>query len=159
MDVKLQINSETVDATIEAGENLLHTLRALGYTGVKKGCGEGTCGSCAVLVDGKLALACVAFSAAMQGRQITTVEGLGSVDDPHAIQLEFVKAGAVQCGRCTPGMVLATKALLNINPEPNDDEIKLALDGNLCRCTGYVNILKAVENAAARLRDSQQAEG
>jgi aerobic carbon-monoxide dehydrogenase small subunit len=159
MNIKLQINRETIEAAVEAGDNLLDTLRELGYTGVKRGCGEGTCGSCAVLVDGRLALSCVTFSAAMQGRKITTIEGLGSVDDPHAIQMEFVKAGAVQCGFCTPGMILATKALLNVNPQPTSDDIKLALDGNRCRCTGYVKILEAVENAAALLRDSQAGEG
>lgn len=158
MDIKLRINGESIAATIGPGDKLLDTLRGLGFTGVKKGCAEGTCGSCSVLVDGKLALSCMAFSAAMQDREITTIEGLGSVDDPHAIQTEFVKAGAVQCGYCTPGMVLATKALLDVNPEPTEADVKLALDGNLCRCTGYVKILEAVENAATLLRDSQQAE-
>ncbi len=159
MDIKLQINGETIGTSIEAGDNLLDTLRELGFTGVKKGCAEGTCGSCAVLVDGKLALSCVTFSAAMQGKELTTIEGLGSVDDPHAIQMEFVKAGAVQCGFCSPGMILATKALLNVNPTPTTDDIKEALDGNRCRCTGYVKILEAVKNAAALLQDSQQVEG
>lgn len=159
MKVNLNINGRILEAAIRPGDKLLETLRALGYRGAKKGCGEGTCGSCAVLVDGRLSLACVIYSAAMQGRKITTIEGLGTVDNPHTIQSEFVKAGAVQCGRCTPGMVLATKALLDVNASPSEAEVKLALDGNLCRCTGYVKILEAVENAAARLRDKQQAGG
>ncbi len=159
MKIKLSVNGEVIETVIQPGDRLLGTLRDLGFTGVKKGCGEGTCGSCSVLVDGKLALSCVIYSAAMQGRALTTIEGLGNVDDPHAIQIEFVKAGAVQCGFCTPGMVLATKALLDVNPSPTEDDIKRALDGNLCRCTGYVKILEAVTNAATLLRSSRQAEG
>ena len=126
-------------------------LRYLGFTGVKKGCGEGTCGSCVVLLDGQPVNSCVIFTAATVGRELTTIEGLGDVDDPHVLQQEFVNAGAVQCGFCTPGMVLAAKALLDKDPSPSDKAIKTALDGNLCRCTGYVKIIDAVKNAAAVL--------
>jgi len=148
MNITLVINGERQECQVEAGEKLLDTLRGLGFLGVKKGCGEGTCGTCVVIMDGRLVNACMVFSAAADGTEITTVEGLGSIDSPHPIQTEFVKAGAVQCGYCTPGMVLATKALLDRVQKPNDEQIRAALDGNLCRCTGYVKIIEAVKNAA-----------
>ena len=151
MNVTLTINGEKRQCEVAPDEKLLDTLRTLGLTGAKKGCGEGTCGSCVVLANGLPVNSCLAFTASMQGRQITTIEGLGDTNNPHPIQVEFVKAGAVQCGFCTPGMVLATKALLDHNPTPGDEEIKAALDGNLCRCTGYVKIIEAVKNAAAVL--------
>jgi carbon-monoxide dehydrogenase small subunit len=157
MNIELLINGRQHLADLNPGEKLLDTLRNLGFTGVKKGCGEGTCGSCSVLVDGKLVLSCITYSVAMQGREITTIEGLGNIEAPHPIQAEFVKAGAVQCGFCTPGMVLATKALLDVNPIPTREEVQSALDGNLCRCTGYVKILEAVEAAAKRLAQSDEA--
>jgi carbon-monoxide dehydrogenase small subunit len=152
MNITLHINGSSHSADIDPGEKLQETLRNLGYTGVKKGCGEGSCGSCSVLMDGRLVLSCVTYSVAAQGREVTTIEGLGDIETPHPIQAAFVKAGAVQCGFCTPGMVLATKALLDVNPAPTREEIQSALDGNLCRCTGYVKILDAVDAAARRLR-------
>lgn len=151
MQITLTVNGENLTCDIEPGELLLDTLRDLGFTGVKKGCGEGTCGSCIVLVDGLPVNSCVVFSAAAAGRELTTIEGLGDVDNPHVLQQEFVNVGAVQCGFCTPGMVLAAKALLDKNPSPDETAIKEALDGNLCRCTGYVKIIDAVKNAAAAL--------
>jgi len=158
MNMTLTINGEKRSCDAAPDERLLDTLRGLGLTGAKKGCGEGTCGSCVVLVDGRPTNACLAFTAAMQGRQVTTIEGLGDPNNPHPIQVEFVKAGAVQCGFCTPGMVLSTKALLDRNPAPTEPEIKSALDGNLCRCTGYVKIIEAVKSAAQTLSAGRKQE-
>jgi carbon-monoxide dehydrogenase small subunit len=159
MEITLKVNGGTYRAEAAPGTMLMDVLRELGFTGVKRGCGEGTCGSCAVLVDGRLALSCVVFAAAMEGRELTTIEGIGTIEAPHPIQDAFVNAGAVQCGRCTPGMVLATKALLDINPDPTEEDVKAALDGNLCRCTGYVKILDAVHAAAAALRQARREGG
>jgi len=159
MNVTLTINGDKITCEVEAGDMLLDTLRNLGYKGAKKGCGEGTCGSCAVILDGRIVTSCLVFTAAAEGGEIVTIEGLGDIQDPHPIQVEFVKAGAVQCGFCTPGMILATKALLDSNPEPSEDEIRTALDGNLCRCTGYVKIIDGVKNAAKVLAGSPATTG
>jgi len=159
MTVALTINGRKQAVDAAPGEKLADTLRRLGFLGVKKGCGEGTCGSCSVLLDGLHVTSCVVFTAAVEGREVTTIEGLGDVVNPHPIQVEFVNAGAVQCGFCTPAMVLATKALLDMNPTPTTEQIKQALDGNLCRCTGYVKILEAVRNAAAVLSSGDDDSG
>jgi nicotinate dehydrogenase small FeS subunit len=151
MDIKLLINGSDLFLTIEPGELLLVTLRRLGLVGTKKGCGEGTCGACTVLVDGRPTLACITFTAQMIEREITTIEGLGTLAQPHPLQKSFVAAGAVQCGYCTPGMILAAKALLDRVPSPSDDDIRRALDGNLCRCTGYNKIIAAVKRASKEL--------
>lgn len=156
MEITVVINDMKRTCRVEPDEKLLTTLRNLGLTGTKKGCGEGTCGTCLVLLDGRAVNSCVVFSAAVDGHKVTTIEGLGDAANPHTIQAEFVKAGAVQCGFCTPGMVLATKALLDARPNPTHAEILSALDGNLCRCTGYVKIVKAVENSAAVLATQQE---
>ncbi len=151
MNVTLILNGERRSCDVEADEKLLSTVRDLGCTSVKKGCGEGTCGTCVVILNGKLVNSCVLFTAACDGADITTVEGLGDPLDPHSLQTEFVKAGAVQCGYCTPGMILATKVLLDHTPNPTREQVMSALDGNLCRCTGYVKIFDAVHNAAELL--------
>ena len=153
MNVTLLLNGERRSCEVEADEKLLTTLRNLGCTSVKKGCGEGSCGTCVVIQNGRLVNSCVVFTGSCDGSEITTVEGLGDPLDPHTIQSEFVKAGAVQCGYCTPGMVLATKVLLDHNPNPTREQIMVALDGNLCRCTGYVKIFDAVKNSAAALNN------
>jgi len=155
MKLIFTLNGEERSCTIEPDEKLLTTLRNLGTTSPKKGCGEGACGSCAVLLNGTLVNSCITFSATCSGAHVTTVEGLGHPNDPHPIQEEFVKAGAVQCGFCTPGMIMATKALLDSNPDPDRSQIMSALDGNRCRCTGYVKIFEAVGNAAERLSTSK----
>jgi aerobic carbon-monoxide dehydrogenase small subunit len=124
-------------------------LREIGMTGTKIGCREGHCGSCTVLLDGRTVNACLVLAARTEGREVLTIEGLGSPTDPDPLQRAFVEAGAVQCGYCTPGMVLATKALLDTNPAPSCEEITDALAGNLCRCTGYTKILDAVALAVA----------
>jgi len=155
MKLELTVNGKPCHWEIEPGALLLDVLREHGYTSVKRGCGEGVCGACTVLVDGKRYNSCLLLAGQMHGRAVTTVEGLGTIDRPHPIQEAFVAAGAVQCGFCTPGMVLATKALLDENPDPTEDEIRRALDGNLCRCTGYVKILDAVHLSVDALKNGE----
>jgi carbon-monoxide dehydrogenase small subunit len=147
----LSINGAEATVTLRGDEVLLDVIRDLGYTEVKEGCREGACGSCLVLLEGVLVNSCQVLAASALGREITTVRGLGTFHHPHPIQEAFVEAGAVQCGFCTPGMVLATFALLSRNPRPTEDQIRHALDGNLCRCTGYVKIIEAVGLAAERM--------
>ena len=133
------------------GESLLYVLRErMGLPGSKNACEQGECGSCSVLLDGDLVCACLVLAAQADGHEVTTVEGLRSEDGLHRVQQAFVEAGAVQCGFCTPGLVVATADLLGHNPKPSDDEIREALSGNLCRCTGYQKILDAVHLAVVR---------
>ncbi|MBN1900387.1 (2Fe-2S)-binding protein [Candidatus Sumerlaeota bacterium] len=152
MKIKLSINKKKQELDILPGEKLLDVLRSRGYHSVKEGCREGNCGACVVLLDGKPVNSCLVFAAHCQERQITTLEGLGSPGSLHPLQEAFVQSGAIQCGYCTPGMILSSKALLDENPDPSDDEIEIALDGNLCRCTGYVQILEAVKKGAKLLK-------
>lgn len=156
MEITILVNNVKYICDVEPDEKLLTTIRNLGLTGTKKGCGEGTCGTCLVLLDGRPVNSCVVFAAAADGHKVTTIEGMGDAASPHVIQTEFVKAGAVQCGFCTPGMILATKALLDVNPDPSHAEIVSALDGNLCRCTGYVKIVEAVVNSAVALSGQRE---
>ena len=148
----LTINGEThevQDAWL--GESLLYVLRErLGLPGSKNACEQGECGSCSVLLDGKLVCACLVLAAQADGHEVVTVEGLAGEDGLHRVQEAFVEAGAVQCGFCTPGFVVAAADLLRRVPDPSDDEIREALSGNLCRCTGYAKILAAVHEAAGR---------
>ena len=133
------------------GESLLYVLRErLGLPGSKNACEQGECGSCSVYLDGDLVCACLVLAAQAAGREVTTVEGLADGDELHPIQEEFIEAGAVQCGFCTPGLIVATHELLARNPSPTDHEIREALAGNLCRCTGYEKILDAVRASATR---------
>jgi carbon-monoxide dehydrogenase small subunit len=148
-----RINGRQEEVTFRGDETLLTVLRSCGHTEVKEGCAEGQCGSCLVLLDGRLVNACQVLAASAMDIDIMTVKGLGDIHDPHPIQRAFVEAGAVQCGYCTPGMIMATHALLLNSPDPDDREIRQALDGNLCRCTGYVKIVDAVRLAAGRMRD------
>ena len=146
------VNGARIEASFDPGETLLRVLRKAGFTEVKEGCNEGCCGSCVVLLDGKLVNSCQVFAASAKGRSITTVRGIGDLHHPHPIQTAFAESGAVQCGFCTPGMVLAAYSLLQENGDPDDEEIRRGLDGNLCRCTGYVKIVEAVRKAAERMR-------
>jgi len=148
-----KINGREREVVFHADETLLRVLRACGHTEVKEGCGEGQCGSCLVILNGKLVNSCQVLAASVIDAEITTVKGLGDIHNPHPIQAAFVDAGAVQCGFCTPGMVMATYYLLTRTPDPGEQEIRKALDGNLCRCTGYVKIIDAVRLAATRMRD------
>ena len=152
LTVRLQINGTDREWRVRPGDYLLDVLRREGYKSVKKGCETGDCGTCTILVDGQPALSCLMFAAQAHGRKITTVEGLGTPASPHPIQKAFADAGAVQCGFCIPGMILSAKALLDEVPEPNEQDIRRALDGNLCRCTGYVKQIEAVNLAARILR-------
>jgi carbon-monoxide dehydrogenase small subunit len=150
--IELRINAELHEADVWEGESLLFALREqLGFPGSKNACEQGECGSCSVLLDDKLVCACLVLAAQAVGHEIVTVEGLAQDGQLHEVQEAFVAAGAVQCGFCTPGLVVATADLLKRNVDPSDDEIREALSGNLCRCTGYAKIFAAVRTAAAAL--------
>jgi len=151
--ITLRINGRQRETDVAPNAVLLHTLRDLGHTDVKNGCEIGECGACAVLLNGKPVNSCMVLTAQADGADIVTNAGLGTMDKPHVIQEAFADAGAIQCGFCTPGMVISTKALLDKNPDPTEAEIRDALSGNLCRCTGYGQIINAVRIAAERLRD------
>ncbi len=151
MRVQLTINGERHETDVWAGESLLTTLRdRLELPGSKNACEQGECGSCSVLLDGTLVCSCLVLAAQADGHEVVTVEGLADDENLHPVQEAFAETGAVQCGFCTPGFVVATADLLNRNPDPTDDEIREALSGNLCRCTGYQKILDAVHQAAGR---------
>ena len=150
MRIELRVNGEQCEADVWEGESLLYVLRErLGYPGSKNACEQGECGSCSVLLDGKLVCACLVLAAQADGHNLVTVEGLGDEDKLHRVQEAFVATGAVQCGFCTPGFVVAAVDLLERTPDPTDDEIREALSGNLCRCTGYAKIFDAVRLAAS----------
>jgi carbon-monoxide dehydrogenase small subunit len=149
MRLTFTLNGRRVELPAEPGEVLLDTLRDRAkLTGTKRGCDEGECGACTVLVDGRLALACLLLSPAVQGASVTTIEGLGTMESPHPLQKVFAQEWAIQCGFCIPGMVLAAKHLLDRNPRPSEAAVRAALAGNLCRCTGYTRIVRAVLDAA-----------
>ena len=153
MELSFTLNGAPVCLTTEPGRRVLDLLREeFGLTAAKEGCGLGECGACSVLVDGELKLSCLLLAAQLAGRSVVTAEGLGTPDAPHPIQAAFADCGAVQCGYCTPGMTLATYALLDKNPDPDRGAARVALSGNLCRCTGYVKIVDAVLAAGAVLR-------
>jgi carbon-monoxide dehydrogenase small subunit len=147
--IDLTVNGERREADVWGGESLLYALRErLGVPGSKNACEQGECGSCSVLLDGVLVCSCLVLAAQADGHQVVTIEGLGREGDLHRVQEAFVATGAVQCGFCTPGLVVATADLLMHNPSPSDDEIREALSGNICRCTGYQKIFEAVRLAA-----------
>jgi len=156
--LRLRVNGEARAVVFPTHHTLLEVLREeLGLTGTKHGCELGECGTCAVLVDGRPVLSCLALAAEMEGRAIETVEGLQNGNELHPLQATFADLGAAQCGYCTPGILMTAKALLAEKPEPSGDEIRAALAGNLCRCTGYHKIVEAVEWAAARMRGEEEA--
>lgn len=147
--VRFRLNGEDAAVDIEPDLTLLSMIReVLGLTGTKEGCGAGDCGACTVLVDGRPVNSCIYPAMDIAGRELTTIEGLADGDELHPVQRAFIEEGAVQCGFCIPGMVLSAKALLDENPNPEEDEIKRGLSGNLCRCTGYVRIVRAVRRAS-----------
>ena len=152
MKLNLTINDTQVSHDIRAGELLIELLRRAGYWSVKRGCQDGNCGTCVVQVNGEAVNSCLMLAAQTEGKDVWTCEGIGTPRAPHPIQEEFVHAAAVQCGFCTPGLIMSTKALLDRVPEPTEAQIKEALDGNLCRCTGYVKIMDAVNAAIERGR-------
>jgi carbon-monoxide dehydrogenase small subunit len=147
--VRFQINGEDHELFVEENRTLLEVLREdLGLIGTKQACDMGTCGSCTVLIENKLALSCIILAVACTGKEITTIEGLGKGNQLHPIQKSFIEGGAIQCGMCTPGMILSAKALLDEKPRPTESEVREAISGNLCRCTGYVKIVEAILDAA-----------
>jgi aerobic carbon-monoxide dehydrogenase small subunit len=149
MKISVTVNGDPLEADVWAGESLLTTLRdRLGLPGSKNACEQGECGSCSVLLNGTLVCSCLVLAAQADGHEVVTVEGLVEDGTPNRVQAAFVETGAVQCGFCTPGLVVAADDLLRRNPDPSDDEIREALSGNLCRCTGYQKILDAVRLAA-----------
>jgi carbon-monoxide dehydrogenase small subunit len=143
--VKLLVNGEEFEVLTEIHKTLLEVLREdLGLTGTKRGCDLGTCGACTVLIEGKPFLSCLTLAVDVQGKEIVTIEGLAREGKPHPLQEAFVEKGAIQCGFCTPGMILTAKAFLDENPHPSETEVKRAISGNLCRCTGYIKIVEAI---------------
>jgi carbon-monoxide dehydrogenase small subunit len=151
--IRLTINGREHDAAVQSNETLLQVLRQLGYTDVKSGCEKGDCGACAVLYNGEAVNSCLILAQQANGAEVVTNAGLGTLEEPHPLQEAFADAGAAQCGYCTPGMVVSAKALLDRNPHPTEDEIREAIAGNLCRCTGYAQIVDAVQLAAERMSE------
>jgi len=150
--IRLQVNGEQVEVAFAPHKTLLEVLREdLALTGTKHGCELGECGCCAVLLDGRPVLSCLALGVAVEGHEVTTVEGMADGATLHPLQEAFAELGAAQCGYCTPGLLLTARVLLEENPQPSREQIKEALSGNICRCTGYIKIFEAVELAAARM--------
>jgi carbon-monoxide dehydrogenase small subunit len=150
--VTLTVNGRRHDVRLPGHRTLLETLRDLGHVDVKCGCEKGDCGACAVLLDGQAVDSCLMLAWQADGRAVTTVRGLGAPGEDHPLHKAFIETGAVQCGYCIPGMIVAAKALLDEHPDPTDEEIRQGLSGNLCRCTGYVQIFAAIRGAAAVMR-------
>jgi len=147
------VNGDPVDFLTDPGTTLLDALRdELGLTGSKEGCGSGDCGACSVILDGKLVCSCLVLAVEAEGRRVETIEGLADNGTLHPLQQKFLEHAALQCGFCTPGLLVAAKALLDVNPDPTESETRYWLAGNLCRCTGYDKVIRAVMDAAAELR-------
>jgi aerobic carbon-monoxide dehydrogenase small subunit len=153
--VTTKVNGDTVEFLCDARETLLDVLRdRLNLTGAKEGCGTGDCGACSVTLDGRLVCSCLVLGAEAEGREIATVEGIATGEELHPLQAKFIEYAALQCGICTPGILVATKALLEKNPDPSETEVRYWLAGNLCRCTGYDKIIRAVLDTAADMREA-----
>ena len=147
------INGDATEFLVEPGITLLDALRdELGLTGAKEGCGTGDCGACSVTVDGRLVCSCLVLGAEVEGRKVETIEGMAKGDKLHPLQRIFIEQAALQCGICTPGILISARALLARNPDPSEEEIRFGLAGNLCRCTGYDKIVRAVQVAAKEMR-------
>ncbi len=150
------VNGDPVEFLCDADTSLLDALRdELGLTGAKEGCGTGDCGACSIMLDGRLVCSCLVLGPEAEGRQIDTIEGMAEGSELHPLQRQFLEHAALQCGFCTPGLLVASKALLERNPDPSETEIRFWLAGNLCRCTGYDKIIRAVQDAAAELRQER----
>ena len=155
--INIKVNGEWHELTVPNQKTLLDVIRGdLYLTGTKRMCDSGECGSCTVIMDGKAVNSCIVLAVEANGKEINTIEGLSQIGKLHPIQEEFVAKGAIQCGFCTPGMILTAKALLDQKPDPTAQEVKTAIAGNLCRCTGYVRIVNAILSAAERLRGVQR---
>jgi carbon-monoxide dehydrogenase small subunit len=156
MLTKLNINKKLYELDLKGHETLLEVLRdSLGLTGTKTACEESECGTCTVQINGKAVLSCITLAAALEGEEITTIEGLAEGENLHPVQQAFLKEGAVQCGFCIPGLIMATKALLEKTPQPTQVEIEYALDGNICRCGGYPKIFAAVRQAGKMMQEGE----
>lgn len=159
MKIRLDVNGAPLELDAAPGDTLLEALRANGYASVKNGCANGDCGSCAVLLDGRAVASCLLFAAQAVGREVTTIEGIAGADEAyHPLQQTMLDAGGVQCGFCVPGMILTAADLLSVNPKPTRGQIAEYLVGNLCRCTGYVKQVDAVEMAAAILAEEKGSD-
>jgi len=157
MIIRFVLNGKETQIDCTPDRRVIDLLREdFGLTGIKEGCGSGECGTCTILVDGENRLSCLMLAVQLEGKSITTIEGLAGENRQHPLQEAFIRCGAVQCGYCSPGMILAARALLTENPEPTREQIREALSGNLCRCTGYQKIVDAVE-AAARTMKKEKA--
>jgi len=155
--VTTTVNGDPAEFLTDAGTTLLDALRdELGLTGSKEGCGSGDCGACSVIVDGRLVCSCLMLAAEAEGRRIETIEGLAHGSELHPLQQKFLEHAALQCGFCTPGLLVASKALLDANPNPTEEEARYWLAGNLCRCTGYDKVIRAVLDAAAEMRQERR---
>jgi len=154
-DISFTFNGNSLTMTVEDHWTLLHLIREeLGYTGTKEGCGSGECGACTVIVNGDAVNACLYLAAGIEGKELVTIEGLASADGTlHPIQKAFVENGGIQCGFCSPGMILSAKALLDDSPNANEEEIKDAIAGNLCRCTGYVQIIDSIKSVSGYYKE------
>jgi len=151
--VSTTINEDEVEFLCQPDETLLDVLRnRLGLMGAKEGCGTGDCGACSTIMDGRVVCSCLVLGAEAQGRTIETIEGMANGSELHPLQTKFIEHAALQCGICTPGFLMAAKALLEVNPDPTEEEIRFWLAGNLCRCTGYDKIVRAVQDAAVEMR-------
>ncbi|MGD9124323.1 MAG: (2Fe-2S)-binding protein [Desulfarculaceae bacterium] len=158
MKIEFNLNGQDISLEVADDRRVLDILREdLGLTGTKEGCGAGECGACAILVDGESRLSCLMLAAQLQGRRVQTIEGLSQDEDLHPVQQAFVQADAVQCGFCTPGMVISTLDLLGRTSQPDRRQIREGLSGNLCRCTGYQKIVDAVQRAAAEMEPEDEA--
>lgn len=151
MRIELVVDGSPVAADVHPGESLMEALRRLGHTGVKNGCAHGDCGTCAVLLDGRAVTSCLLFAAQADGREVTTVAALAGPEGLHPLQAALLDTGGVQCGFCTPGVLMVALDLLDRRPEPSDEEWREALAGNLCRCTGYVKIIEGLREGARRM--------
>ena len=155
LHVQAVVNGEPQDFLCAADETLLSALRnSLGMTGTKEGCGTGDCGACSVLLNGRLVASCLVLAAEVEGQSITTIEGIAAGSTLHPVQKAFLEQAALQCGVCTPGFIVAAKALLDVNPNPTEEQVRYWLAGNLCRCTGYDKIVRAVLEAAEEMRSA-----
>jgi carbon-monoxide dehydrogenase small subunit len=157
LPITLNVNGKDYSLEVKPNEILLNVLRdRLELMGTKYGCGIGECGACTVLLEGRAILSCQTLAFTVDGKRITTIEGLEQDGDLHPLQQAFIDEGAVQCGYCTPGMILSAKALLDVKPDPTTEEIKQAIRGNLCRCTGYTNIVRAVKTASDTMKNRER---
>jgi carbon-monoxide dehydrogenase small subunit len=154
--ITLTINQKHYPVDLKGHETLLEVLRDhLGLTGTKRACDDAECGACTVIIDGKSVLSCIVLAAGCEGKVITSIEGVASPDELHPVQQSFIDHGAVQCGFCMPGMIMSSKALLDKNPEPSQEEIERALDGNICRCAGYLKVFDAVRDAGRVMKNEE----